>query len=101
MQKHLFTTLLVIILGSYPLFARETWNFNPDWCLRIGDDAAASSVSYDDSSWKRVTLPHAWNEDEAFKVLIDDLTDTIVWYRKHFSLTGVQGNNYFLEVTSK
>ena len=98
MKKHLATTLILIILFVSSLFGRETWNFNRDWCLSIGDEPAASSATFDDSGWKRVTLPHAWNEDEAFRVLIDDLTDTIVWYRKHFALSGVEGNNYFLEV---
>lgn len=33
-----------------------------------------------------MTLPHAFNEDEAFRLSIDELTDTIMWYRKHFRL---------------
>lgn len=97
MQKHFLGTLILAVLATVTLSARETWNFNSDWCLSVGD-TTASAVSFDDSKWQRVTLPHAWNEDEAFKVLIDDLSDTIVWYRKHFALTGVAGHRYFLEV---
>ncbi len=35
---------------------------------------------------KRITLPRAFNENEAFSVSIEKLTDTICWYRKHFRL---------------
>jgi beta-galactosidase len=37
-------------------------------------------------AWKPVTLPRAWNEDEAFKVDIHDLKGAIVWYRKRLVL---------------
>ena len=35
---------------------------------------------------EKVTLPRAFSEDEAFKVSIYELTDTIAWYRKHFKV---------------
>ena len=58
----------------------------------------AKNVKFDDAGWKRVTLPHAFNEDEAFKVGIKDMTDTIAWYRKHFRLpAGVKGRKVFIE----
>lgn len=37
-------------------------------------------------------MPHAFNEDEAFRVHIEQLTDTIVWYRKHFKIPSVTEN---------
>ena len=88
MQKHLFTTLLVIILGSYPLFARETWNFNPDWCLRIGDDAAASSVSYDDSSWKEGEAPWGGGDDAYNKTVKTPWSggNVDIWVRRSSTL---------------
>ncbi len=46
----------------------------------------AKQPRFSDSEWKKVTLPHAFNEDEAFRLSIDELTDTIMWYRKHFRL---------------
>ena len=89
-MKNRTTLLMVLLCGMTMLLsARETWNFNSDWCFAIGDNPEAAAVAFDDSQWHRVTLPHAWNEDEAFKVLIDDLSDTIVWYRKHFVLPEV------------
>ncbi|HWB92068.1 MAG TPA: DUF4982 domain-containing protein, partial [Puia sp.] len=33
-----------------------------------------------------ITLPHAFNEDDAFKKAIQDLTTGVAWYRKHFRI---------------
>lgn len=79
----LWATLAVV--GSHAAEGRK-YNFNSEWRLQIGDFTAAKKAKFDDSKWKTVTLPHAFNEDEAFKLSIEQLTDTIVWYRKHFSI---------------
>lgn len=77
---------------------RMKYNFNPDWRVLVKDDSLARGVSYDDESWKKVTLPYAWNEDDAFKKDIADLSTGIAWYRKHFKLPAAQkGEKVFLE----
>ncbi|WP_436835419.1 glycoside hydrolase family 2 protein [Bacteroides gallinaceum] len=77
---------------------RKKYNFNSDWLLKIGDMERAESPKYADGDWEKVTLPHAFNEDEAFRVNIKDLTDTIVWYRKHFRLPAeAKGRKVFIE----
>ena len=65
---------------------RKKYNFNSEWRLAIGDFQKAEQPSFDDSRWQQVTLPYAFNGDEAFKKDIVDLTDTIVWYRKTFEI---------------
>jgi hypothetical protein len=91
----------VIIFLSLTLSAtaqRVKYNFNPGWKLYVGDAAGAETVDYKDASWKDVTLPHAWNEDDAFKKDIADLSTGIAWYRKHFSIPAIQaGQKVFLE----
>ena len=84
---------LLLLLVATSLFhtataaeGRQKYNFNADWLLRVGDTPEAREVRYSDADWKRVTLPRPFNEDEAFRLDIHDLTDTIVWYRKHFRL---------------
>ena len=62
------------------------YNFNRGWLLNLGDPAAASDPSFDDSGWKRVMLPHAWNEGFAYRVSIHDQPTGIAWYRKHFTV---------------
>lgn len=37
-------------------------------------------------------MPHAFNEDEAFKLSIEQLTDTVVWYRKSFQIPELKSN---------
>ena len=82
-------------LSSAP---RAIYNFNPGWKLFVGDPTNAAAPGFDDSAWKPVTLPHAWNEDSAFKVSIHDLPTGIAWYRKHFKLPpDAAGRKVFLE----
>lgn len=77
---------------------RRKYNFNSDWKLYIGDARSAEKPDFDDSGWKAVTLPHAWNEDDAFQKDIKDLSTGIAWYRKHFLLPeNSQNKKVFLE----
>lgn len=77
---------------------RQKYNFNNNWKVFVGDDSLASTLNYNDTKWKTVTVPYAWNEDAAFKVSIEDLPTGIAWYRKHFSLPKEQkGKKVFIE----
>ncbi len=77
---------------------REKYNFNSDWLLKVGDIKGADLKQHNDKDWKSVTLPRAFNEDEAFKVPIAELTDTVVWYRKHFKMPKeAKGQKVFVE----
>lgn len=77
---------------------RVKYNFNSDWLLQIGDIQGNENPDVKDASWQKVTLPRAFNEDEAFKVSIDKHSDTIMWYRKHFRLPAKDKNKkVFLE----
>jgi beta-galactosidase len=81
-----------------PISPRETYNFNPGWKLFVGDPSGAEAAGFDDSGWQNVTLPRAWNEDEAFRVYISSLSTGIAWYRKQFVLpAGSDGKKVFLE----
>lgn len=97
-------TILLLAAGVLALCfapgaeARETYNFNPDWKLKVGDAAGAEAVKFNDADWKKISLPHAFNEDEAFKVPIKEMTDTVAWYRKTFRLpASAKGQKVFLE----
>lgn len=95
--KSLFLSAALILTAAFAT-GREKYNFNSGWLLKVGDIPSAESRSFKDSDWKKVTLPHAFNEDEAFKVNIKDLTDTVVWYRKHFTLPkSARGKKVFVE----
>ena len=65
---------------------RMEYNFNPGWKVITGDPQNAQAVDYNDHDWKSVTLPYSWNQQEAFKIDIHDLSTGIAWYRKQFKL---------------
>jgi hypothetical protein len=62
--------------------ARIRYNFNSGWRVLVGDPQGAHRPEFDDSQWKQVTTPYAWNEDAAFRVSIHDLPVGVAWYRK-------------------
>ncbi len=72
--------------------ARDTQSFNASWQLHIGRELPTER-----SAWQDITLPYAHNGAEAFARDIAQLTDTIAWYRKSFTLPDVQGRKVFLE----
>lgn len=65
---------------------RQSYEFSRGWLMHVGDDAGFSAVAFDDHGWTAVTLPRAFNETEAFARDVHQLSDGIVWYRKHFRL---------------
>ena len=80
--KHLLVAGgLAVCIGAN---ARDTYNFNSDWRI--------------EKQKKTVTLPHAWNEDEAYKVGIKEMSDSVIWYRKTFTLPdNAEGKRVFIE----
>jgi beta-galactosidase len=106
--------LIVLFLPATPAFAAPryqppaspwaTYNFNPGWKFMRGDVPGAEAVSFDDSAWSDVGLPHTWNDVDTFRALIShpggDQTfyQGIGWYRKHFKLPpGSEGGKVFVE----
>lgn len=81
---------LVALIGISQVVAaadvRDKYNFNSDWLLYVGDVPEAKETGFPDKDWRKVTLPRPFNEDEAFRLSIEQLTDTVIWYRKHFRL---------------
>jgi len=87
MKKCFLFYILLMLVVSVNATERQKLNFNGGWRLAVGDFAEAAKPGFDDSLWQQVTLPYAFNGDEAFRKDIVDLTDTVCWYRKTFTLT--------------
>jgi len=90
MKKNILLSVLLFLslLSTAGASIREKYNFNPDWKFFIGDDSNAAKLEYDDSKWKLVNLPAAFNQ----------LADTVVWYRKNFSVSSeYKGQKVFIE----
>jgi beta-galactosidase len=97
-MKQLILSTLFLSSFFYSFSQRVKYNFNPGWKVLVGDEHSASKIDYDDRTWKNATLPYAWNEDDAFKKDIADLSTGIAWYRKHFKLpASAKDEKIFLE----
>ncbi|MBP3668263.1 MAG: DUF4982 domain-containing protein [Bacteroides sp.] len=64
--------------------------FNDGWKFWLGDEATASTVDFDDASWRKLTLPHDWSIEHDFDVKYPSGNDGgyvmtgVGWYRKSF-----------------
>ena len=95
-MKHLL--LLSLLSSCLSGFAGERYNFNADWRLAIGDVTDGASAVTPDADWQQVTLPYAWNQGEAYSRNCSELSDTVMWYRKHFRLPeSARGRKVFVE----
>ena len=100
MKNRLLLSICLLMFVSMThgyAFERKKYNFNSEWLLKLGDISGGQKVDLKDSDWKQVTLPRAFNEDEAFKFHIKQLTDTVMWYRKHFQLDNIKNKKVFIE----
>ena len=83
---------------------REKLSFNDDWTFHLGDIAEASSVDYDDSSWRTLDLPHDWAIEGEFSAENPSgagggaLPGGVGWYRKTFKLDKkLEGKKIFID----
>lgn len=105
-MKHLHSFLLFLgstyfvssVVAQPTSGVRAKYNFNSDWKVMVDDPDDAESPGFDDSDWKEVTTPYAWNEDDAFREDIANLSTGIAWYRKPFEIPETAaGKKVFLE----
>lgn len=90
---------VAVLSATQEASARQTYNFNSDWNLSSSDKEVAKMLKK-----RPVTLPHAWNEDESFKVSTYEMPTGEVWYKKKFRLPAEvekavfnDGNKIFIE----
>ncbi|WP_225872513.1 glycoside hydrolase family 2 TIM barrel-domain containing protein [Pedobacter polaris] len=69
---------------------RSRISFNKDWKFFLGDEPNAKSTTYNDTKWRKLTLPHDWSIEGKFdeknpaKPEGGGLPTGIGWYRKDF-----------------
>ncbi|MBR7051361.1 MAG: DUF4982 domain-containing protein [Bacteroidaceae bacterium] len=96
--KNIIPAILAFVFTTAA--ARQQLNFNAGWNLHIGDiEAAPSGGALEEADWQPVTLPYAFNGDEAFRKDITELTDTVCWYRKKFRVESseLRDKKFFIE----
>jgi len=70
---------------------RATLDFDRDWRFHLGDVSGAQEVTFDDSAWRRLDVPHDWSIEGEFSdtnpagVAGGALPGGVGWYRKVFS----------------
>jgi beta-galactosidase len=94
MKRTLFltTVLLVLVAGmlqAKPQFGKSVL-FNNDWRFVLSDEKEGSSLTLDDSKWRKLDLPHDWSVEGTYSPdkasCTGYLPGGIGWYRKTFSV---------------
>ena len=96
-------TFLFLIASAISLVvsARDRKCFDEGWLFTLGDSVSMSDTNYDDSSWRRLDLPHDWAIEGDFLPSHPSgagggaLPGGIGWYRKHFKVE--TSDRYFIE----
>jgi len=87
--------ILLLLLCSVATAQRTIKDFNDNWKFLLGDDSAAKEITYDDSKWRTLTLPHDWSIEGSFSdkypttVNEGALLAGVGWYRKTFTLSRI------------
>ncbi|QNR86369.1 DUF4982 domain-containing protein [Pedobacter riviphilus] len=105
--KQLFLLLLFfIIYGANPLYAqrqtRKDILLNANW-LSIADEKNKNAfdgfqlVSYKTLNWKKVNVPHNWDQYEGYQRKLHGNKHGYAWYRKTFQTHEIKvGKRFFL-----
>ena len=90
--------LLVCAVVQAQVSFGEAKKFNENWLFSLSDDSLSTSVSYDDSKWRKLDLPHDWSVEGQLSPSLASCTGYlpggIGWYRKHFQVTDKAARHY-------
>ncbi len=98
----LLLSLLMLGVAAYAQYA-ESDNFDKGWLFLNSEASDAEKISFNDTAWRNVDLPHDWAIEGPFSDTLDCRTGALPiygtsWYRKHFALPeGSQGKVVRLE----
>jgi beta-galactosidase len=83
---------------------RQLISMDAGWRFSRGDFAGAERAAFDDSSWRKLDVPHDWGIEGPFDALNPAggagafLPTGVGWYRKHFTLpSNLAGSRIFVE----
>jgi len=91
----LVPSLALLVAGYTPAAAqrpRATLDFDREWRFRLGEVSGAQEVTFDDSGWRSLNVPHDWSIEGEFSdtnpagVAGGALPGGVGWYRKVFTV---------------
>lgn len=95
---------VLFFVGNAATSNRMKVDFNKSWRFSLGDNVKAADVTFDDSGWRLLNLPHDWSIEGTFSkdnpatVGGGALPGGIGWYRKDFLLDKIyEGKHLFVE----
>lgn len=92
-MRKLLLTLLASLALSTPSDAQVSFGdakiFNDNWLFSLSDDSLAQKQDYNDSKWRKLSLPHDWSVEGQLSPTLAScqgyLPAGTAWYRKHFT----------------
>lgn len=98
-MKQKTSIILILLLVSAVCFARKTYNFNSNWTVMPPENEEGLNLLKGKiQKAKTVTLPYAWNEDEAYAISTYETSTAVVWYEKSFTMPETaKGKKVFIE----
>ena len=101
MEKLLTIIMLAMGVTAATAQSRKVTSFDNDWRFMKGDVAEAQSVTFNDSKWRTLNVPHDWSiEGENLKDnpgggSIGYFPMGTGWYRKSFNVPGFSKNKVY------
>ena len=96
-KKSLLVAGIIIWLAlSAMAQVRTTISFDNDWLFQKGDVTGAQAAKLNDSTWRRLDVPHDWSIEGPFDAKNPTagsggfLPSGVGWYRKHFKVAANQ-----------
>lgn len=88
-MKQIVTGLILFLLTIGNTLSAQDQNFNKSWLFFNDKAEGAEKVQFDDSSWRKLDLPHDWAIEGPFDSKYNARCGGlpfhgIGWYRKHF-----------------
>lgn len=81
--KLLILTIFAQVSISQCVAQRQSKTINDGWRFIKQDVTQAQDISYDDSKWEKISIPHSWNSDA---YVTKNYYRGTGWYRKDFIL---------------
>ena len=91
-MKRRIIVAAIIGVAAQSFAARVVIPFDADWSFFKGDQAGADQVAFDDSTWRKLNVPHDWSIEGPFARTNQTggaggfLPSGVGWYRKAFTL---------------